>query len=97
MKHGNKFKLVITFLFMISSLSSFAEEKIITTPLINIDKIKPSFDEIEEKNEDLTSSQNLREKKKNNKNLSTPHAVLIGLDKITAKSSKIKIVTISAK
>ncbi len=91
MKHGNKFKLVITFLFMISSLSSFAEEKIITTPLINIDKIKPSFDEIEEKNEDLTSSQNLREKKKNNKNLSTPHAVLIGLDKITAKSSKIKI------
>ena len=34
---------------------------------------------------------NLSKLKKNNKNLSTPHAVLIGLDKITAKSSKIKI------
>ena len=91
MKPGNKFKLVIAFLLMIFSISSFAEEKITSTPLINIDKIKPSFDEIEEKNEELTSGQNLREKKKDNKNLSSPHAILIGLDKITAKSSKIKI------
>ena len=91
MKPGNKFKLVIASLLMIFSISSFAEEKITSTPLINIDKIKPSFDEIEEKNEELTSGQNLREKKKDNKNLSSPHAILIGLDKITAKSSKIKI------
>ena len=65
MKHGNKFKLIIAFLLMIFSLSSFAEEKITTTPLINIDEIKPSFDEIEEKNEVSTLGQNLREKKKN--------------------------------
>ena len=52
MKLGNKIILIL-FLGMISIKLSFAEQKITTSPLINIDDIKPSFEEVEEKNENL--------------------------------------------
>ena len=89
MKLGNKIYLILISFFLIL-YSSFAEEKIITSPLINIDEIKPSFEESNEKNENAYSNQNLKEKK-SSINLRSSQAILIGLDKITAKSSKLVI------
>ena len=84
MKLGNKI-FSIFLLGMISIEVSFAEEKVTFSPLINIDDIKPSFEELEEKNENINSMQSLKEKK-NVKKLKSSQAILIGLDKITAKS-----------
>ncbi len=66
-----------------------AEEKITTSPLLNLDQIKPTFEDIDEKNDITTSSNNFKNKKKETNTINFSHAVLIGLDKITAKSSKI--------
>ena len=87
MKLGNRF-IFILFLFYFNLL--IAEEKITTSPLINVEEITPSFDELDEENENILSNQNLKEKKKITA-LKPSQAVLIGLDKITAKSSELII------
>ena len=89
MIHGNKIFL-IPFIFLIFSNLSRAEERIKSSPLINIDEIKPSFESVEEKNEIITSNQDLKEKKIV-ESLKSSQAILIGLDKITAKSSELKV------
>ena len=86
MKLGNKVLLIILFSFNFLH----AEQKITTTPLINIDKIEPSFESLDLKDENNTSNKKLREKK-TIKNLSSSQAVLLGLDKITAKSSELVV------
>ena len=89
MIHGNKIFLIL-FIFLIFSNLLRAEERIKSSPLINIDKIKPSFESVEEKNEIITSNQDLKEKKID-ESLKSSQAILIGLDKITAKSSELKV------
>ena len=89
MKLGSKF-FSILFTFIILKQISFAEEKITTSPLINIEKIKPSFENFEEITDNNPSSQNLK-KKRESLNLKSSQAILIGLDKITAKSSKLVV------
>ncbi len=89
MKLGNKIYLILTF-FFISCNSLIAEEKITTSPLINIEKIKPSFEELNEENENTSSNQMLKEKKIIT-SLKSSQAILIGLDKITAKSSELVV------
>ena len=81
------------FYFLYSAITSFSEQKITTVPLINLDKIKPSFEDTEEKNENLskTNINNLKNKNYLNKPPKFPHATFIGLDKITAKSKKIVV------
>ena len=86
MKLGNKVLLIILFSFNFLQ----AEQKITTTPLINLDKIEPSFESLDLKDENNTSNKKLREKK-TIKNLSSSQAVLLGLDKITAKSSELVV------
>jgi hypothetical protein len=90
MRFGNKINFYIIFFFFSFNIS-FAEDKIISSPLINLDEIQPSFEELNEENEILTKTKNLKEKKKSNKFLQSPHAIFIGLDKITAKSSELII------
>jgi hypothetical protein len=85
MKLGNKI-FSIFLLGMISIKASFAEQKVILSPLMNIDNIKPSFEELDEKNENINSKE-----KKNVKKLKSSQAILIGLDKITAKSSELVV------
>tara|TARA_X000001036_G_scaffold409741_1_gene421072 strand:- start:831 stop:1355 length:525 start_codon:yes stop_codon:yes gene_type:complete len=87
MKVGNK-KYFYFILFYLFQSFLFAEDKITTTPLINLNNIKPSFEELNEEIESLSTNKNIKEKKitRNSKKIS--HAVLIGLDKITAKSSE---------
>ena len=83
---GNKIFLIIIFFI---SLSNFliADQKILTSPLINIDEIKPSFENLEDKNENISSTKKLKERTKDN-DLKSSQAILIGLDKITAKTSR---------
>ena len=86
MKPGNKIYLLFILLFFYSNL--LANDKITSTPLINVEEIKPSFEELEEENENISYEQDLKEKKIL-KNLKSSQAILIGLDKITAKSSEL--------
>ena len=86
MKLGNKIYLIL--IFFLIPFNSFAEQKITTTPLINLEKIKPSFEELDAINENISPTQNLKEKR-NSSNLKSSQAILIGLDKITAKSSEL--------
>jgi len=89
MNLGNK-KILIIILSIFSLNFLNANEKIITTPLINIEKVTPSFEEIEEEDENVFSRQKLKEKK-NSVSLKSSQAILIGLDKITAKSSELTV------
>ena len=88
MKHGNDYKITYFFLALFSSNVLLAEEKILSTPLINLDRIQPSFEVSDDENESLSVNNEIKEKKNEKIN---SHAVLIGLDKITAKSSKIQV------
>ena len=81
--------LILTIILL--SNNSISEDKIISTPLINLEELKPSFEEVE--NEDF-------KKIENNETTSTNLDIvkkelffveLIGLDKITAKTELIKI------
>ncbi len=88
MKLGKKTNwILIIFLSLISK--TFAQDEITSSQLLNIENIQPSFEEIDEKNENFTSLKKIKAKKKKTKLSSSSHAILIGLDKITAKSSKI--------
>ena len=84
---GNRIFLILVFL-IISKNYLIAEDKIITSPLINIEKIKPSFETLEEESENTSTKQDLKAKKEKIR-LKSSQAVLIGLDKITAKSSEL--------
>ena len=87
MKLGNKILLII-FLFYYPGSISYSEEKITSSPLLNIDKIKPSFENLDEDSDKTYINQDLKEKRKLI-SLKSSQAILIGLDKITAKSSKL--------
>ena len=87
MNLGNRIFIILVLLFCTTNFS-FSEEKISTSPLLNVEEIKPSFEELEEVNETVSSNKNLKEKK-NTANIKSSQAILIGLDKITAKSSEL--------
>ncbi len=89
MKPGNRL-VIIFFLYFAYLNFSYSDEKITSSPLINVEKIKPSFEELIEETENISNNQNLKEKKLND-NLKSSQAILIGLDKITAKSSELVV------
>ena len=64
MKPGSKLIKLIILFFISSIYSSNADEKILSTPLLNIDKIEPSFEDSDEKNENNLNSKQIKEKKK---------------------------------
>ena len=88
-KLGNNFIVLITLISLILSSFSFAENKIVTSPLINLEKLKPSFEETETDSENNTNNKQIKNKEKTNDIQIKFNAVLIALDKITAKSSQI--------
>ncbi len=91
MKPGNNLFYFILLLIFITPFDCISEDKIISSPLINLEEIKPSFEELESENSNSNIKKQL--KKKNIKKLPSANsqAILIGLDKITAKSSKILV------
>jgi hypothetical protein len=84
-------KLIFFFILLLFNFNaSKAEEKITTSPLINLEEIKPSFESSDVEVENFTIEQDLKEKKKIKK-LQSSKAILLGLDKITAKSSEMVV------
>lgn len=91
MKLGNNFILIIIFFILSSNFPVFSEDKITSTPLINLNDIKPSFEVSDEKGLNPAKT-NLKTRDENSKTKNMfSHAILVGLDKITAKASKITV------
>ncbi len=92
MKLG-KISFVLFILFSTEFLSLNAEDKIISAPIINLENLEPSFENLDNEeslNDNL--SQKLKERKKNlitGKEFSSVN--LKGLDKITAKTKTINV------
>ena len=53
MKPGNRIFQIIILIFFFFKFSN-ADEKIITAPLINLEQIKPSFEELIDENENIS-------------------------------------------
>ena len=80
---------ILTFLFCYSLL--WAEEKIISAPLINLNELKPSFEETDNSINEINTKDLIRDKKEILQKNDSSNAKFIGLDKITAKTSDITI------
>ena len=84
-------KFIFFFILLLFNFNvSKAEDKITTSPLINLDEIKPSFESSDAEIENFAIEQDLKEKKKIKKSQSSK-VILLGLDKITAKSSEMAV------
>ena len=57
MKLGNNLLFLAIYLMLTSSLFLQAEDKILSAPLINLEKLKPSFEEEEAVKNDLNDKQ----------------------------------------
>ena len=99
MKLGNlkKFIFLFTLFFFAITLSLFAEDKIESVPLINLEDLSPTFEEdkdelekIDEKNTNLNKSEDIFEESKTQKNEKI-YINIKALDKITAKTSSIRL------
>ena len=88
LKKESNFFFKHIFYLKLSIISVFAEDKIISTPLLNIEEIKPSFEVYDEKNENSTI-QNLKNKCLGTDllNLTSPRAALAHPRVPTRKSS----------
>ena len=91
MKAGKINFFILAFLLVSSSIK--AEDKILSAPIVNLEDLKPSYE-----NTDLDNSENeqvetiiLKEKNNNPSKSNTVTVNIMGLDKITAKTSEINI------
>ena len=91
MKLGSYRFTLSFFLFLFYNLTSFAEDRVSTSPLINLNELKPSFEEVEDSSNDTISNIVIKDKKKTLQKNNLSSVKLIGLDKITAKTSEIII------
>tara|TARA_A100000164_G_C21710953_1_gene678213 strand:+ start:218 stop:727 length:510 start_codon:yes stop_codon:yes gene_type:complete len=87
-----KIKYIYFFLLLFFNSVVLSEDKIISIPLVNLDELKPSYEE-SDKEEVIEENKisKLKEKKKNKKKTNLKLVNLMGLDKITAKTSLIDI------
>ena len=98
MSLGNFKKFIfISFFLFVNTSSIFAEDKIESVPLINLEDLSPTFEEdkdelekIEKKNVNLNNTKNLLEESNVKKNEKI-YINLKALDKITAKTSSFKL------
>ena len=98
MKLGNlKFFFACLLFILTNTFSVFAEDKIESVPLINLEELSPTFEEdktelekIEDKNITLNESDNISSEAKSLKD-NKVYINLKALDKITAKTSTIKL------
>ncbi len=90
-------KIFILILFIFSSLQSLADDKIKSVPLINLEELSPTFEEdkdelekIDNNSDNLNTDENLIEKSSIEKT-DKIYVNLKALDKITAKTSTMKL------
>ena len=92
MKLG-KIKYYLVFIMLSITSSLIADDKILSAPIINLENLEPSYENLESDKE-ISPSINSKIKKRNLDNKSKDNIKfvnLIGLDKITAKTKPIKI------
>tara|TARA_B100000686_G_C16107290_1_gene626181 strand:+ start:79 stop:588 length:510 start_codon:yes stop_codon:yes gene_type:complete len=91
MKLGKIKNLVLIFLLFSFKLES--DDKISTVPLVNLEELKPSYEEIQIEEENININQSFVIKEKNKKKSLSKNASvnILGLDKITAKTTEINI------
>ena len=87
----------VILLFFFGVFQLYADDKIETVPLINLEELSPTFEEdkdelekIENKNVNIIENSNVSNKKKIKKN-NKVYVNLTALDKITAKTSSIQL------
>ena len=87
--------IIFLFFFIIFLISSSkSEENISVSPLINVDEIKPSYEEISPQSNDrknVSKNNFFKEPKSYKKNEEFSAVKVIGLDKITAKTVELVI------
>ena len=99
MKFGkNKLPFLILVLILINSFNLFAEDKIQTVPLINLEELSPTFEEekdelekIENKNYTINEDKDDNSDKKKLLKKGKVYTNLTALDKITAKTSSFTV------
>ena len=91
MRLGSKRFFLIFSLLFFYTLTSLAEDKVSTSPLINLNELKPSFEEVDDSKEDIKKNESIKKKKISLSPNNFSNAKFIGLDKITAKTSEIII------
>jgi hypothetical protein len=89
MKRGSTKLILSIFLLFFYSFPSQSEDKILSSPLINLKKLKPSFEGIDNSTNDTTDVNKIKNRIKILPKNNTLSAKLIGLDKITAKTLEI--------
>ena len=98
MKLGKFKTFILVFIFFLSiTISIFAEDKIETVPLINLEELSPTFEEekdelekIDDQNNSLNIIENTTEEKIIKKN-DKIYINIKALDKVTAKTSDIRL------
>jgi hypothetical protein len=98
MKLGNfKIAIYVFVLFLIKPIFVFSADKIESVPLINLEDLSPTFEEdkdeleeLDEKNNSINQNEDIYEKPKAKKNQKV-YINLTALDKITAKTSTIRL------
>ena len=92
MKLG-KIKIFLTIFVFVLFSSLKAEDKILSAPIINLENLEPSYENLESEKDNISNLNSGIKKrnmiKKNNENFIFVN--LVGLDKITAKTVPIKI------
>ena len=91
MNLGNSKLILSIFLFFLYSFSTLSEDKILSTPLINLKELKPSFEGVDQLLNEEIDSGKIKDKKKKSSKTNILSAQFIGLDKITAKTLDITV------
>ena len=91
MKPGNNIFILSIFMFFFYYSTSFSEDKILSSPLINLNELKPSFEDVDESSDNKNDYDVIKNKKVSLTNNKSSSAKFIGLDKITAKTSEMTI------
>ena len=91
MRLGNKGLILFIIFYMCNLPLIFAEQKIMTSPLINLENLEPSFEDIDIKNEEIINQDFIQNKKTKDIKSKSSSVKLYGLDKITAKTTEIEI------
>ncbi len=88
-----KIKLLIIFFFITPFDNLIAEDKILSAPIINLENLEPSYEDLDnEKDTNFNSNNEIKKRQIINKKKDNIKFVnLMGLDKITAKTIPIKI------
>jgi hypothetical protein len=84
----------ILFLFFLNFFTTvFTEDKITTIPLVNLENLKPSFEKEDLEGKSLLGKEriSLKEKKISESKSKLTKVNIVALDKITAKTSNIKL------